>query len=65
MKANVKLSGTAHAEFNCAGEARAMFMNPPQSLVGDPSPRQTSISENSDYGIKSEQGARGRGSDVS
>ena len=28
MKANVKLSGTAHEEFNCAGEARAMFMNP-------------------------------------
>ena len=35
------------------------------SLVGDPSPCQKSISENSDCGIKSEQGALGRGSDVS
>ena len=35
------------------------------SLVGDPSPCQKSISDNSDCGIKSEQGALGRGSDVS
>ena len=58
------LSGTAHAELNCAGGARSMFMTPPsQTLMGDPSPRQTSISKNSDCAIKSERGALGRGSD--
>ena len=59
--ANLELSGTAHAEFDCVGEA--MFMETPQTLVGDPSPRQTSIGENSDWVMKSERGALVRGSD--
>ena len=48
----IRLSGTAHA-------AR----NPPQTLVGDPSPRQTSIGEKSDCVMKSERDALVRGSD--
>ena len=39
------------------------FVNPPQTLVGDPGPRQTSIGKNSDCVMKSEQGVLVRGSD--
>ena len=62
-QANFELSGTAHAEFNCAGEASAMFMKPPQTLVGDPSPRQTSRGKNSDCVMNPQRSVLVRGSD--
>ena len=60
---NFELSGTAHAEFICAGEASAMFMKPPQTLVGDPSPRQTSCGKNSDCVMNPQRSSLVRGSD--
>ena len=60
--ANFELSGTAHAEFNCAGEASPMFMKAPH-LVGDPSPRQTSCGRNSDCVMTSQRSAFVWGSD--
>ena len=62
--ANFELSGTALADFNCSGEARAMFMTPPQTLVGDPSPRQTSYRKNGDCVMSSQRRALVRGSDT-
>ena len=55
--------GTAHAEFNCTGEASAMFMKPPQTLVGDPSTRQTSYGKNSDCVMNARRNVLIRGSD--
>ena len=61
--ANFILLGTAHAVFVCEGFRPRNVNDPPlQTLVGDPSPRQTSIGKNSDCVIKSEQGALVRGS---
>ena len=68
--ANFIRHGTAHAEFNCAGEARAILMKPlswqEMSGSGDnfyENPRQTSIDKLNDPVMKSERIALVRGSD--
>ena len=56
---------TGRQIFNSPGQLtrNPMFMNPPQTLVGDPSPRETACGKNSDCVMNSQRSALVRGSD--